>query len=158
METKLRFISFIIKRKQCIPPLDCRLPSVGWVLVLLCHISHPCFEGWAAHEPAWRPSWRPVTASFLQLWHFTRQSSFSRGKSVQILSLPLMVEDPAARDRQWEPDSGLIARFTHKHYSLWLQCINTQKWEPVCVCRYVGVCTCVVCAVCHVTELQNKMS
>lgn len=38
METKLRFISFIIKRKQCIPPLDCRLPSVGWVLVLLCHL------------------------------------------------------------------------------------------------------------------------
>lgn len=38
METKLRFISFIIKRKQRISPLDCRLPSAGWVLVLLRHL------------------------------------------------------------------------------------------------------------------------
>lgn len=38
METKLRFISFIIKRKRRISPLDCRLPSAGWVLVLLRHL------------------------------------------------------------------------------------------------------------------------
>lgn len=144
METKLRFISFIIKRKQRISPLDCRLPSAGWVLVLLRHISHPCFEGRTAHEPAWRSSWRPVTASFLQLWHFTRQSSFSGGKSMQILSLPLMVEDPAARDRQWEPDSGLITRFTQTLLTV----IAMHKHTKVRACVCVGVCRCMCCMCC----------
>lgn len=137
---QLRFISFIIKRKQRISPLDCRLPSAGWVLVLLrhlrnsnelldlsaankifhsvflfkclkrknkkklcTHISHPCFEGRTAHEPAWRSSWRPVTASFLQLWHFTRQSSFSlqhRNKKIHQWCLTCVM---------WQSNSGVLS-------------------------------------------------